>query len=230
MGKKKIIAFVILILVIIILSIVGILIYNNKQNDNIVVGENNINQIAENLEENSIEDSKFNEVDSQNTIEENKTVEEPAIIENKEETNKVIQEKSTQKTTKKESSKSAESTTKKETTSGKTSSQIQEKEQSTKSEETKNNDSSYKEQEVQIVPTTECVGNNHKIGAGNTGKWFETQEQAAAYFKTEIAKWGKLWENYEIEDEEYYKNCPYGYEVWTCPQCGKWTINFYYNK
>ena len=103
-----------------------------------------------------------------------------------------------------------------------------------KSEQTttpvKNNDSSYKEQEVQIAPKTECKGNNHKVGAGNTGKWFETQEQAAAYFKTEIAKWGKQWENFEITDEEYHKNCPYGYEVWTCPQCQKWTVNFYYNK
>ena len=34
---------------------------------------------------------------------------------------------------------------------------------------------------------------------------------------------------FEINDETYQKNCPYGYETWSCPFCGKWTINFYYN-
>ena len=87
---------------------------------------------------------------------------------------------------------------------------------------------SYTEEEVQIAPKTECIGNNHKMESGNTGKWFETKEQADNYFNAKIEKWAKQWENGEKTKEEYLKKCPFGYEVWTCPQCQKWTINFYY--
>lgn len=87
---------------------------------------------------------------------------------------------------------------------------------------------SYTEKEVMVVEKTECVGNNHKIESGNTGKWFNNKIEADDYYNTEIEKWGKLWENDEITKEEYLKNCPFGYEVWTCPQCQKWTLNFYY--
>ena len=64
--------------------------------------------------------------------------------------------------------------------------------------------------------------------SGNTGKWFETKEQADNYFNAEIEKWAKQWENGEKTKEEYLKGCPFGYEVWTCPQCQKLKINFYY--
>ena len=87
---------------------------------------------------------------------------------------------------------------------------------------------SYTEKEVMVVEKTECVGNNHKIESGNTCKWFNNKIEADDYYNTEIEKWGKLWENDEITKEEYLKNCPFGYEVWTCPQCQKWTLNFYY--
>ena len=49
------------------------------------------------------------------------------------------------------------------------------------------------------------------------------------YYKSIIKNWGDKWENFEIDDETYNKNCPYGYEDWSCPYCSKWTINFYYN-
>ena len=87
---------------------------------------------------------------------------------------------------------------------------------------------SYTEKEVMVVEKTECVGNNHKIESGNTGKWFNNKIEADDYYNTEIEKWGKLWENDEITKEEYLKNCPYRYQIWTCPQCQKWTLNFYY--
>ncbi len=90
------------------------------------------------------------------------------------------------------------------------------------------NNNNYTEKEVKVAPKTECIGNNHKMGAGNTGKWFETKAQADSYYNTEIDKWGKKWESGEIKKPEYLEKCPFGYEVWTCPQCGKWTINFYY--
>ena len=240
MSKNKKIVILITILVIIVLGIAGIFIYKNRKVDNIVIGENNKNQMQENNEsaniinnENIIENTVENNVEQSNTVEDNTTSQNQAVEESKTvETTQPVQEKNIKTSAKKENNKTT--TSKQQTTQEKTPSQPQKSEPSSKSEQTttpvKNNDNSYKEQEVQIAPKTECVGNNHKIGAGNTGKWFETQEQAAAYFKAEIAKWGKQWENFEITDDEYHKNCPYGYEVWTCPQCQKWTVNFYYNK
>lgn len=235
MSRKKKIIISVTILVIIVLVIAGIFIYKNRKIDNIAIGENNKNQMQENNEpENIIENAVENNIEQSNTVEDNtisqnQVVEESKITEN----TQTVQEENVKTSAKKENNKTI-TTSKQQTTQEKTPSQPQKSEPSSKSEQlttsVKNNDNSYKEQEVQIVPKTECKGNNHKIGAGNTGKWFETQEQAAAYFKTEIAKWGKQWENFEITDDEYHKNCPYGYEVWTCPQCQKWTVNFYYNK
>lgn len=86
----------------------------------------------------------------------------------------------------------------------------------------------YTEIEVKVAEKKECDGNNHKMGAGNTGLWFETKKQADNYFDSKQEEWGKLLEKEEITKEEYLQKCPSGYEAWTCPQCKKWTINFYY--
>ena len=76
--------------------------------------------------------------------------------------------------------------------------------------------------------TPKCDGSNHGIGVGNSNKWFNTQQEAINYFDGIQKTWGDKWERFEIDSETYDKNCPYRYEVWTCPFCGKWTINFYY--
>lgn len=76
--------------------------------------------------------------------------------------------------------------------------------------------------------TPKCDGSNHGIGVGNSNKWFNTQQEAINYFDGLQKTWGDKWERFEIDSETYDKNCPYRYEVWTCPFCGKWTINFYY--
>lgn len=76
--------------------------------------------------------------------------------------------------------------------------------------------------------TPKCSGSNHGVGVGNSNKWFNTQQEAINYFDGIQKIWGDKWERFEIDSETYDKNCPYGYEVWSCPFCGKWTINFYY--
>lgn len=76
--------------------------------------------------------------------------------------------------------------------------------------------------------TPKCDGSNHGIGVENSNKWFNTQQEAINYFDGLQKTWGDKWERFEIDSETYDKNCPYRYEVWTCPFCGKWTINFYY--
>lgn len=74
-----------------------------------------------------------------------------------------------------------------------------------------------------------CNNTSHGVGTGNANKWFDSELEAINYYKSIIKLWGDKWEKFEIDDETYNKNCPYGYEDWSCPYCGKWTINFYYN-
>lgn len=69
----------------------------------------------------------------------------------------------------------------------------------------------------------------HRVGVGNSNKWFNSKQEAINYYQSIIKTWGDKWEKFEIDDETYNKNCPYGYEIWSFPLCGKWTINFYYN-
>lgn len=90
-------------------------------------------------------------------------------------------------------------------------------------------DNNYTEYEVSIAEKKECVGNNHFLEVGNSEKWFESKDEAVRTYKAEIKKWDDQWVANEISDEEYYRNCPYGYEVWNCPYCQKWTLNYYYD-
>ena len=85
------------------------------------------------------------------------------------------------------------------------------------------------EKKTQVVQTTKVESKPQEIGTGNSGKWFNSESDAIKYYKSIIKTWGDKWEKFEIDDETYNKNCPYGYEDWSCPYCGRWTINFYYN-
>lgn len=86
-----------------------------------------------------------------------------------------------------------------------------------------------KQEENKKTETYKCSGSNHGVGVGNSQKWFNSESEAISNYKSIIKNWGDKWENFEIDDETYNKNCPYGYEDWSCPYCSKWTINFYYN-
>lgn len=60
--------------------------------------------------------------------------------------------------------------------------------------------------------------------------YFNTREEAIAQYKNKVKEYSDKVKNNEITYEEYIKLCPYGYEDWSCPYCGKWTINMYYRK
>ena len=83
--------------------------------------------------------------------------------------------------------------------------------------------------EIKQQETTKCSDSKHGVGVGNSNKWFDSKQEAINYYQVIIKTWGDKWEKFEIDDETYQKNCPYGYEIWSCPLCEKWTINFYYN-
>ena len=90
-----------------------------------------------------------------------------------------------------------------------------------------NKDISTKEdKQTTVIP--KCTETNHLMETGNTGKWFDTKQQAVAFYEKEIKEWEEKWLKDEIDDDTYYKNCPDGYEYWSCPLCQKWTINLYY--
>ena len=82
------------------------------------------------------------------------------------------------------------------------------------------------------VTTKNCehctYNNNHSIICGNIGMWFGSRREVDTYFSSVCNTWGTKYKNEKITWEEYTKNCPQGYECWSCSYCGKWTGNFVY--
>lgn len=77
--------------------------------------------------------------------------------------------------------------------------------------------------------TSGCANGNHSMPTGNCGKWFNSRNEAISYNDAICDKWNNKIDNNEISYSEYVKNCPSGYECWSCSRCGKWTINFKYH-
>ena len=80
-------------------------------------------------------------------------------------------------------------------------------------------------------PTTkkasQCSNNNnHSMKCGNMGRWFDSKSDVKAYVDSVMKSWADKWESGEISDDEYFANCPQGYECWSCGYCGKWIGNF----
>lgn len=75
-------------------------------------------------------------------------------------------------------------------------------------------------------PTT--TKHDHSGLTGNMGKWFNSRAEVDTYYHNVVNGWNTKAQNGEITMEEYAKNCPDGYECWSCAECGKWTGNFYY--
>lgn len=80
---------------------------------------------------------------------------------------------------------------------------------------------------VLVRPKKECTDTKHGISVGNSNKWFNSYNEAVKYYDELIKMYSNQVHNGEITSEEYYKLCPYGYETWSCPYCGKWTLNYY---
>lgn len=92
-----------------------------------------------------------------------------------------------------------------------------------------------KKRDVAIEETPINKSKNQNSNTNNVPKcshsnsnWYNSKVEAIAIYNAEIKKWGDKWTNYEIDNDTYYKNCPSGYEVFSCLYCNKWTINLYY--
>lgn len=234
--KNKIIIITIIMCLIVGLG-VGIQVINNKKNvENIeVVEENTINEndIAENEE--IIEDTDVKEViDEENQDNDNVELKEESKIEIQQQEKVVTNKNTTQVKNNNENTKKEVVTEKvKEETKVNTenkSTQVQEKNVNKVSENTGTKVETIEtKKEVKEPEKPKCTDTKHGVGVGNSNRWFNSKQEAINHYQSIIKNWGDKWENFEIDDETYNKNCPYGYEIWSCQFCGKWTINFYYN-
>ena len=223
--NKKIIIISILIVLLVIIGVTSYCVSRNKIS-NIQVSEDSI--LANDL---SSVETDNDEENTENIIaEEEQNLDESNIEVEEQQTETSIQPQTTQ-----EVKSSSKTTNKVETKKSETKSEVV-KETTTTKEETPtkvdipSTTSVEPKQETKVVETpTRCTNNNnHGMNIGNSGKWFNSKQEAVNYYDSLIKTWGDKWENFEVDSDTYDKNCPYGYEVWTCPFCGKWTINFYY--
>lgn len=111
----------------------------------------------------------------------------------------------------------------------------------TTNEETKNNATKQEEKQQEEISNqttndntnqdviVDIVQDASKCNHGNK-KYYNSEEDAIATYNELITEYGKKVKNGEITYEEYIKVCPLGYETMSCPFCGKWTIDYYYNK
>lgn len=223
--KKKIIIISILIVLLVIIGVTSYCVSKNKIS-NTQVSEDSI--LVNDLS--SVETGNDEENTENLIVEEEQNLDESNIEIEEQETEASIQTQTIQPI-----KSSSKATSKVETQKAETKSEVV-KETSTTKEETPtkvdipSTTSNEPKQETKVEEKpTKCTNNsNHGMNVGNSGKWFNSKQEAVNYYDSIIKTWGDKWENFEIDSETYDKNCPYGYEVWTCPFCGKWTINFYY--
>ena len=77
--------------------------------------------------------------------------------------------------------------------------------------------------------TSDCKGkNDHGMPCGNVGKWYSSKEDFKAEYMAESDKWNAKLDNEEIDWDTYIHSVAGGYELWSCPNCGKWTGNYKY--
>lgn len=232
----------IIISILIVLFIVGLYCFMNKniiqvRKDSIIKYENDLVGIKK------TNDSMDNNIENfENIMQEAVNVDTTDVVENqKEETLNTINETTTNK--------SLEKTTNVENNKINNFSNKEEKQEKVKHEQKENTtltikpedikestqeqttqvqDKTKEENKVQEPKKTKCSDTKHAIGVGNSNKWFDSKQDAIKYYENIIKTWGDKWTNYEIDSETYYKNCPSGYEVFSCPYCEKWTINLFY--
>ena len=81
--------------------------------------------------------------------------------------------------------------------------------------------------EIKQPETPKCSDSKHGVGVGNSNKWFNSYNEAVSYYDNLILDYSNKIHNGQITFEEYNKQCPCGYEIWSCKYCGKWTLNYY---
>jgi len=193
-----------------------------QNEENLQIADNEETIVNETIEDKSSEEKAITE-----------TKREADIVQNKQEESVKTAKKETVKTQTNNENKKEEKqqTTTKQTITETSKQEVKETKQETPTQTETKTEEKYTEVVVTMAEKKECTGNNHGMEVGNTGKWFNTKDEAIATYRAELKIWGDKWTAKEnpINKEEYHKNCPSGYEVWNCMYCGKWTLNYYYD-
>lgn len=180
---------------------------NSSQQENIIE-----NEIAEQTQENITEQVE-------------NTVAQAEIIQD--------EETKVQETTKEPTTPVVEKTNKSDNTKKNKETKPTQPKQDSQAKETKvNNSNTTEKREETNTNTNQNKNTNNTNNAQkcthSNSNWYNSKAEAEAIYNAEIKKWGDKWTNYEIDNETYYKNCPSGYEVFSCPYCNKWTINLFH--
>lgn len=161
--------------------------------------ENEIQNATEDIteESNNIQEDIVLVSDNEMTLEED-TIQQNSVSSKTEEQKQIVkatQEKQVESPKQQEGQRATQIETKIATQKQET--QIQEQQQIPKSETN-----------IQQPETPKCTDTKHAVGVGNSNKWFSTKSEAISYYNSQISYWGNLWENFEVDDDVYYKNCP----------------------
>lgn len=143
------------------------------------------------------------------------------VIEKKEEQT----ESTTQKSSSKKSTSSSSSVKNSNTGNNKTSSNSN---KNNSSSSTTSSASKPNNNGGSATTTSGCASGNHSMPTGNCGKWFNSRNEAINYYNSVSDMWNSKYDAGEISYEQLHKNCPGGYECWSCSRCGKWTVNLKY--
>lgn len=174
-----------------------------KENTEVIILENNIEE--QEIVEGTQPEADIDKVNNTN-IQEKQKKDQVVTLEKKEENTKTIEKSQTTPVT------TSKKTVEKETTP-----------------ETKVPEQPKKETKVDIEQSEKkkCSDNKHGVGVGNSNKWFNSYNDALSYYDKLILDYSNKVHNGQITFEEYNKQCPCGYEIWSCQYCGKWTLNYY---
>ena len=232
MKKKVLIISIFLLLIIIIFSII-LFQYIDKKDNKVSFEKkyiSDLNNINSNISEEYINEVLEENINTTNIVEETQVISE--IDKNKEQSVTESNNTKIQNNTIFNNTKNVETKTEKTENNIADNDVLKENEKKTEvteSDEINKNQDIVEKNNENEQKIERCTNNlNHGISIGNSNKWFETKEEAITYYNQLRKDYGYKFENEQMSQEEYNKKCPYGYEVWSCMFCNKWTINFYY--
>ncbi len=233
MKKKFFIVLVFLLLIIIIFSLILFQYIDKKDNKVSLEKEyiSNLNNINSNTSENYINEVLEENINITNIEEETQVINESDKTKEQQSITKSNNTK-IQNNTIFNNTKNVETKTEKIENNIADNNVLKENEKKTEvteSDEIKENQDIVEKNNENEQKIERCTNNlNHGISTGNSNKWFETKEEAISYYNQLRKDYGYKFEHELMSQKEYNKKCPYGYEMWSCMFCNKWTINFYY--
>ena len=225
MKKKKIIIVILaLVIALIITALVVNQVIDNQTRSSIGFENEFVNEINAT---NEIQKTEANVIENTNINQDNqeKFGQEDTNVNSKRETQENKEEKQTE-STKSTQEKIVESPKQTEKPTQVTN-KVDTPKNDTKKEEKPKENIQKNKNDNKIQEKTKCTDTKHGVGSGNSNLWFNSYDEAVAYYDNLIKSYSDQVHNGEISSDEYYKLCPYGYETWSCPYCGKWTLNYY---